>query len=152
MDSQAQYQTLANEYQALAEEALATPAKLQENTEKMKTINASMAGILDKTIAEMTSAGVSGTLAAQRDELIVKLQKIQRDYNGLLANTDKMETLRRIRGFQDDSWKRELRLYIIVFGILAGVLFLFLLFKKASQSVVTTNTAPMSAASTPAFM
>jgi hypothetical protein len=141
------YQTLANTYQSLADEALADPTKLQANVEKMKTLNAEMATILDKEIADMTSAGASGDIATLRDELIEKLRKIQKDYNGLLVNTDKLETLRRIRGFQEKDWKSELRLYIIFFGILAGILLLFLLFKR--QSMVSTNVAPTSATATP---
>lgn len=144
------YQTLANTYQSLADEALADPTKLQANVERMKTLNAEMATILDKEIADMTSAGASGDIATLRDDLIEKLRKIQKDYNGLLVNTDKLETLRRIRGFQEKDWKSELRLYIIFFGILAGVLLLFLLFKRAPrQSMVSTNVAPTSATATP---
>ena len=106
----AQYQSLAQQYQSLAEEALNNPAKLQSNTEKMKALNTRMASLLDGTITEMTSAGVTGDLARQRDALIEKLRRIQRDYNGLLVNTDKMETLRRIRGFQEENWKGKLKI------------------------------------------
>jgi hypothetical protein len=143
----AQYQSLAQQYQRLAEEALSDPTKLQPNTEKMKALNTRMATLLDGTITEMTSAGVTGDLARQRDALIEKLRRIQRDYNGLLVNTDKMETLRRIRGFQEEDWKGKLKLYIVFFAILAGIMFLVVLFKR--QRVDSTNIAPMSPTSTP---
>jgi hypothetical protein len=146
----AQYQTLAQQYQGLADEALRDPTKLQSNTEKMKILNTRMAGLLDSAIADMTSAGASGDLARQRDKLIEKLRRIQRDYNGLLVNTDKVQTLRRIRGFQEEDWKGKLQLYIIFFAILAGVMFLIVLFKR--QRVESANIAPMSAMSTPPLM
>ena len=146
----AQYQTLAQQYQGLADEALRDPTKLQSNTEKMKILNTRMAGLLDSAIADMTSAGASGDLARQRDKLIEKLRRIQRDYNGLLVNTDKVQTLRRIRGFQEEDWKGKLQLYIIFFAILAGVMFLIVLFKR--QRVESANIAPMSATSMPPLM
>lgn len=143
------FQTLAAQYEALANEALSNPAKMQGNIEKMKTINTEMAAILDSTIHEMTASGPSGDLTRQRDELIEKLVRIQRDYNGLLTNTDKLETLRRIRGFQETDWKSKLRIYIIALAVLAVVLALFVLFRR--QKTLSTAMAPMSATSTPAF-
>ena len=143
------FQTLAAQYEALANEALSNPAKMQGNIEKMKTINTEMAAMLDSTIHEMTASGPSGDLTRQRDELIEKLVRIQRDYNGLLTNTDKLETLRRIRGFQETDWKSKLRIYIIALAVLAVVLALFVLFRR--QKTLSTAMAPMSATSTPAF-
>lgn len=148
----AQYQSLATQYQKLADEALKTPSKLQQNTERMRVINTQMAKLLDSAIADMTAAGARGSLAKQRDELIEKLRRIQRDYNGLLANTDKIETLRRIRGFQEQDWKSTLKMYIVFFSILAGVMLLFVLFKRPTQTAESTNTAPISATSTPPLM
>ena len=144
---EAQYQSLAQQYQRLAEEALNDPTKVTSNTEKMKSLSIQMARLLDSAISDMTSGGARGDLATQRDALVEKLRRIQRDYNGLLVNTDKVETLRRIRGFQEEDWKGKLKLYIIFFAILAGVMFLFVLFKR--QRAESANIAPMSATSMP---
>jgi len=146
----AQYQSLAEQYQRLADEAIATPSKLQTNTEKMKVLNTQMAGLLNGAITDLTSSGANGELAKQRDALIEKLRRIQRDYNGLLVNTDKLQTLHRIRGFQEEDWKGKLKLYILFFALLAGVMFLVVLFKR--QKVDSTNIAPMSPTSTPPFI
>lgn len=143
----AQYQSLAEQYQSLADEALKDPTKLQTNTEKMKVLNTQMAKILDAAISDLTSGGARGDLATQRDALVEKLRRIQRDYNGLLANTDKIETLRRIRGFQEEDWKSKLKLYIIFFSILAVIMFLFVLFKR--QKTESINTAAISDSSMP---
>lgn len=145
MDSQ--YQILAERYQSLADEALRNPAKLQENTNTMRKLNQQMAGLLDNAITDLTASGARGDLASQRDELIEKLRRIQRDYNGLLVNTDKIQTLKRIRGFQEEDWKSKLKLYIIFFSILAGIMFLFVLFKR--QKTESINTAPISESSMP---
>lgn len=146
----AQYQRLAEQYQALADDAIANPSKLQANTEKMKELNLQMAQLLDSEIAGLTSAGARGELATQRDELVEKLRRIQKDYNGLLVNTDKMQTLRRIRGFQEEDWKGKLKLYIIFFSILAGIMLLLVLFKR--QKTESTNIAPISPTSMPPLM
>lgn len=143
------FQRLATEYERLADEALSDPTKMQTNVNRMKTINAQMASILDATIRDMTASGPSGDIARQRDELLQKLTRIQRDYNGLLVNTDKLETLRRIRGFEESDWKSQLRTYMIVLAVLAVVLVLFVLFRR--QKTLSTTMAPMSASSTPPF-
>lgn len=143
-----EFQRLSAEYQRLADESLSNPAKVQTNVEKMKDINMRMASILDRTIHEITM-GISGDVDRQRNELIQKLVRIQKDYNGLLVNTDKLETLRRIRGFQETDWKSDLRIYMIVLAVLAVVLFLFVFFRR--QKTFSSTVAPMSATSTPAL-
>jgi hypothetical protein len=143
-----EFQRLATEYQRLADESLADPTKMEANVEKMKTINASMASILDRTIQEMNT-GIASDVDRQRNELIQKLVRIQKDYNGLPENTDKLETLRRIRGFQETDWQSQLKTYIIVLAVLAVVLLLFVFFRR--QKVFSTMTAPTSAISTPAL-
>jgi hypothetical protein len=144
---ESQYRELAVQYQTLADEAINDPQKMEENVEKMKVINARMAEILDSTIHGMTESGMEGELGKQRDELIQKLVRIQRDYNGLLINTDTLETLRRIRGFEESDWKKKLNLYFLIFLALAVVFFFILLIRR--QKVVSTNTAPTSASSAP---
>lgn len=143
-----EFQRLAADYQRLANESLADPTKMEGNIEKMKTINARMASILDRTIQEMNT-GVSSDVDRQRNELIEKLVRIQKDYNGLLVNTDKLETLRRIRGFQETDWKSQLKIYMIVFAVLAVVLLVLIFVRR--QKVFSTMTAPTSAISTPAL-
>jgi len=143
------FKILADEYERLANEALANPAKMNVNIDRMKTINTQMASILDNTIHEMTASGPSGDITRQRDELIQKLVRIQRDYNGLLVNTDKLETLRRIRGFQESDWKSQLKIYMIVLAVLAVALALFVLFRR--QKTLSSAIAPTSPSSMPPF-
>lgn len=144
---ESQYRELALKYQTLADEGISNPQKMTENVEKMKVINARMAEILDSMIHGMAESGMEGELGKQRDELIQKLVRIQRDYNGLLVNTDTLETLRRIRGFEESGWKKTLNMYFIIFIVVAVLFFLLLLFRR--QKVVSTNTAPASASSAP---
>ena len=143
------FQALATQYETLANEALANPSKMQGNIEKMKAINTQMAAILDNAIRDMTATGPTSDLVTQRDELVKKLVRIQKDYNGLLVNTDKLETLRRIRGFQETDWKSKLNIYIIALAVLSVLLALFILFRR--QKTLSTAMAPMSATSTPTF-
>lgn len=144
---ESQYRELALQYQTLADDAISDPNKMHDNVEKMKVINARMAEILDATIHDLSQAGPEGEIEKQRDELIQKLVRIQKDYNGLLVNTDKLETLRRIRGFQESDWKKRLNLYFLIFVAIAVIFFFVLLFRR--QKVVSTNTAPTSATSAP---
>jgi hypothetical protein len=78
-------------------------------------------------------------------ELLNDLRQIQRDYNGLIKETDTLETLRRIRQQEDVSVKRELYWYLIVF-VFVAILFLgyLLFYGKRAATAPIANTVPSS--------
>jgi hypothetical protein len=149
----ARYTSLTSEYNKLAEDALATaaqPAKLNENVAKIIQVNTQISSVLDEMIGVLTLAKTSGSqLQIYRDELIQKLEKIQRDYNGLIRESDKLTTLRRIRAFEDDSWKRTLRWYLYAFLAVVVIVGMFLMFKRKSQNADMITATPTNAAAMP---
>jgi hypothetical protein len=82
---------------------------------------------------------------AELTELLADLRQIQRDYNGLIKETDTLETLRRIRQQEDVSIKRELYWYLIIFVFVAILLIAYLIFygKRAATAPIA-NTVPSS--------
>lgn len=72
---------------------------------------------MNNTLSEMLRLTEQTGRGASQDELIERIMEIQRDYNGLLVATDKLETLRRIRQQQDLVANGSLRIYGLGFLI-----------------------------------
>lgn len=142
------YNTLNQQYNTLVEDALSNPSKLNENVASLIQINTQISSTLDEMISILTLAKSSSSeLTKYRDELIQKLEKIQSDYNGLVRDSDKLTTLRKIRAFEDDSWKRTLRWYLFIFLAIVVVVGILLLFKKSTPQI--TAATPMNAITIP---
>jgi hypothetical protein len=141
------YEQEVARYNALVDDTLANPQKLDTNLAEIRAINQRLAHILDQMLTD--AHNTRGTPASLRDELIEKLHRIQRDYNGLLQNTDKLETLRRIRKGETENWWGSLSIYLISFLVLAVITIFVVMFKR--QKVVAIPTAPISATASPSF-
>lgn len=103
---------------------------------------------ISKTLEEMIGVlaqvkrDESGNIEQYRNQLIEKLQRIQKEYNGLVRSTDKLETLRRIR--QDQKDPSVVRRYLYFF--FAVVFFVFVLLFVFSQKKPTAAATPSNAA------
>ena len=89
-DAEAEYRRRKAVYDNLVEHALATNDA--SNVEAIAEAKKAMAESLSKMLELSTKSGTEN----QQQELIRRIMEIQRDYNGLLSATDKLETLRRI--------------------------------------------------------
>jgi hypothetical protein len=141
-DPKAHYTQLNAEYMRLIDETIASPSRAQENLPKITALASQIATALDEMTKQLAMApSPSSTLEAERDELLRRLRKIQMDYNGLLQNTDKLETLRRIRSYQDNSWRGSFNAYLIAFLVLALLLVLVVLGMsyRANSAIIPTN-------------
>jgi hypothetical protein len=148
-DYKAHYRMLNAEYVQLIQDILANPASAQQKIPRVTTLAGQIATVLDEAAKEMALIpNPPNDLAAERDELVKRLQQIQRDYSGLLQNTDKIETLRRIRSYQDESWRPSFAFHLIAFFVLAVTLFLVILFVRQREN---TAMSPTSAAISPTF-
>lgn len=142
------YTKLINQYNTLVDQTLANPNKVNENVTKIIQVNTQISSVLDEMIGVLTLAKTSSSqMTSYRDELIQKLEKIQSDYNGLVRDSDKLTTLRKIRAFEDESWKRTLRMYLFLFLGLVVLLGVVIVFKR--QKADTTAATPMSATAIP---
>jgi hypothetical protein len=145
-DLSARLATLRTQYTTLATQATTTPAQVPTLLPQIQTINQQIAAVLDQMIAQLQHARQGPNSEAYRNELTATLARIQMDYNGLKTNTDALQTLRRIRSFQDTSWQPTLNLYLALFCIFTIVLVLVMLFRRQ-----TKESTPATIASPPAM-
>ena len=144
----AKYERQRAEYDSLVNFAVATGEVGQ--IPKIKELNAGLAKTLNAMIEKLTFLKKdSPDIKVERDELVRKLGRIQSDYNGLLVNTDELETLRRIRQQESAEGNRWLYWYIFAFLILCLILLLYLMFHGKSEATATIASAvPMTPALT----
>jgi hypothetical protein len=86
---------------------------------------------MSDTLSEMLELSESTNRNDQQEELIRRIMEIQRDYNGLLVSTDKLETLRKIRQFQDSRADVNLKIYGL--GFLVASLALVILLSRTRE-------------------
>lgn len=140
----AEYTKLETDYQALVTQALADSSKLPTILPQIQSINQQMAGVLDKMLTELQYARDGPNSDAYRTQLVETLARIQSDYNGLKTNTDALQTLKRIRSFQDTSWQSSLTIYIGLFLLFAVVLVAVMVFRhQTSESTIAPSTSPI---------
>jgi hypothetical protein len=149
-DLNAQYETLKRQYDTLVAQTLAEPARLSTTLPQIQSINQQMSTLLDQMLTQLQYARNGPNSDAYRDQLAETLARIQMDYNGLKTNTDALQTLRRIRSFQDTSWQSSLNLYLALFLIFAIVLVLVMLFRR--QTKASTPAPSASPAAIPTLM
>lgn len=136
----AAYTRKINEYDETIKSALERRDTTQ--VEKVKQLNAELSKLLEKMIETMTFLKKdTPRLEKERDELVKKLRRIQMDYNGLLVNTDALETLRRIREQEGGMAKRDLYRYLAFFFVVAIGIVLMMLFVKGQSRMKSTETS-----------
>jgi hypothetical protein len=91
----------------------------------------------------------TGSLRIARDELTMKLTRIQRDYSDLNKQTDRIETLRRIRQYEQVVADRSMYLYLGIFLAFCLLLLLVILIKGYFQKKLAMTPMPMAASITP---
>lgn len=142
--------TLFDEYSQLVTTTLENPSQVNTNIEQIKAKNVQIAAMLDEMIRQSSMSGTTDpSVENARADLIQKLNRIQTDYNGLIQNTDKLETLRRIRSFKQDSSQSELQVYLFAFLFLGLIVIVVLMFKR--QNVDTAATIPSNPTTMAAF-
>jgi len=108
---------------------------------KLREVNVAISKTLHEMIEMLTFLKKeTPSLKQERDELLVKLRRIQRDYNGLVTNTDELETLRRIRAEESDQGKRELSWYLLLFLLASFCLmvYVFLYGRKEATAAIAS--------------
>jgi hypothetical protein len=136
----AKYQSQSSEYDKLVESAVASRDISQ--IPKIKELNAALAKTLNAMIEKLTFLKKdSPNLKLERDVLVQRLGRIQYEYSGLLANTDKLETLRRIRQQESVEGDRWLYWYISAFLLLSLILILYLVFYGKSEATAAIASA-----------
>lgn len=108
-------------------------------------MNVALSNRLDTMLSLLASMKNSYSAEDELNSLLFELRQIQRDYNGLIKETDTLATLRRIRQQEDVSIKRELYWYLIIFVFVAILFIGYLIFygKRAATAPIA-NTVPSS--------
>jgi len=143
----ARYMHLMSQYEGHVNEAVKS-GNIQSHVEALKALNQQIADVLDQMIA-ITAKAKESHATLYRDDLMQKLDRIQKDYNGLAQSTDQLETLKRIRRDQATTADPFFWTYFWSFVGLCIAVLLFLFFKKDIQSSVTVMSTPKMAAATP---
>ena len=126
-DLESTYQT---QY-ALYEEAIASP---NPDAAKIKQLNIQIAKTLNAMIETLTNVNKeTASIKVYRDELIQRLRQIQWEYNGLIQNTDNLETLRRIR--ESEQKKADGSFYIYFYGFVAACIALVIAILMKQESL-----------------
>lgn len=141
------YERQLKEYDDAINEAISTQDS--SKIESLKQMNMALSKTLNDMIEKLTFLKKeTPELVRYRDELVTRLRQIQMDYNGLLVNTDKLETLRRIRQQESGEAKRELYWYMIFFLVVSISMMLYLVFmtQRKDMTAMSANSPPMTAA------
>jgi hypothetical protein len=106
-----EFQTRKRIYESLVADAIA-----RNDTSKIDAIAAAKHAMGESLSKMLELSSRSGT-ESQQQELIRRIMEIQRDYNGLLVSTDKLETLRRIHQQMDATQGTGLKLFGVLFVV-----------------------------------
>jgi len=141
------YERQVNEYDTLVESAITTNDAAQVT--KLRTLNQAISKTLNEMIEKLTFLKKeTPILAKERDELIARLRQIQMDYNGLIVNTDQLETLRRIRQQESTEANRQLYMFFAFFLIVCLLMVVYLAFMthKNDTTAPSASMPPTTAA------
>jgi len=143
----AKYATQLDQYNTLSSQAI--QAEDTSQIPKLREMNIAIAGTLNEMIEKLTFLkDNTPDIKEERNKLIQKLGQIQRDYSGLIAATDTLETLRRIRQQATYDADYQLRLYLMFFLLLALCIVFYVMFiaQKKDTTAPSAMTPPMMAA------
>jgi Tfp pilus assembly protein PilN len=139
-ETKKRYAEQLREYDRIIEDAIRTQDVA--SIPKIRELNVALGKTLNKMIEDVTFLKKeTPDIEQQRNELIQRLGRIQRDYNGLKANTDQLETLRRIRKEQNRESDSELYMYLLIFLVVALCIVVLVLFMSGRQTKAATATS-----------
>jgi DNA repair exonuclease SbcCD ATPase subunit len=143
------YETQIKDYESLVKQSVDVGDVSQ--LPKLREMNTAIGKTLNDMIEQLTFLKKdTPKLKQERDELINRLRRIQQDYNGLLVNTDKLETLRRIRQQENGEAEQQMRMFLFFFLAVCLAIFLYLLI--ATQRKDTTAPRASMPPTTAAFV
>ena len=122
------------------------------NVDAIKAKNLELSSILNGMLDELAKVkDDAGHIEKVRDDLVAKLVKVQNDYNVLVNQKDKVETLKTLRVHEDERFYATFYWYGI--GLLiVSVLFFFVLMAKGGYRAPTMPTMMMSPITTAPFI
>ena len=141
------YEKQMEQYETLMKQSL--DASDISQIPKLRDMNTSLAKTLNEMIQQATFLKKdTPSLKKERDELIERLRQIQKEYNGLIVNTDQLETLRRIRQQENAEATRMLHMYLFFFLALCMAVLVYVLFmtQRKDTTAPSASIPPTTAA------
>lgn len=136
----ADYDAKSAEYSRLIDTAVTSGST--SSMDQIRQLNVELSSLLEQMIS--VSDPQRRSMPLVRDELVERLRRIQLDYNGLLQNTDDLETLRRIRAQEEGGfWS----VFYVHLGFLAAAfvaVVAVLIYTRRATTTETTMSPAMS--------
>jgi hypothetical protein len=144
-----QFEAKQKEYNALLRSVATATDPPTADIDKLRSLNRELASLIEQIVQTLKSSQ-SAEMERVSRELADTLVWVEKQYGVLSADSDKAETLRRIREFEEVRADNSVSLYMIILIGLAVALLVTMLFSQRVSA--TTAMPPASPASTANFM
>jgi hypothetical protein len=138
-----QFDDKYTQYLTLARTVTIAANPTDQQIAQLRSLNREVFTLLERLIRE---AGNSQTAEMRRvnDNLTATLHRIERQYNDLAAKSDKAETLRRIREFEELKADSSVNIYMVLLLIFAVAVLIVMIFSSywASTANAMAATSP----------
>ena len=146
----AQYNRLQREYRTMVSQArtLREATALRSAVNNIQAKNREIQSTIDQILRAIASTKTTSTASLERERVRLqkRLHQIQEDYNQLLTNNDKLETLKRIRAYEESKVDTKIQLYLMAFIAAVVLLFIVIFAFGYRRKSATAPTPPMSSA------
>lgn len=143
------YDELKKEYESKYLEytqIVGSPSPTDAQIERLRVLNREISQLLQQMIA-VTDTNQTEVLNQRYSELSQVLNRIERDHEVLSQNSDRLETLRRIREFEEVRTNGTVNIFAVLLLVAALALLIVMIFSAYSTNAVTIS-APTSPAIT----
>jgi hypothetical protein len=141
-----QFDTKKAAYDALVISASRSTAPTDEDINQLRNMNRELFTILEQTIQALSTFQTDDIASVNR-ELTATLTDLERQYSILSENSDKVETLRRIREFEETKKGGNVGIYMIALLVMAlAVLVIMVFFQRTNAPATPATTSPPSMA------
>lgn len=141
-----QFDTKKAAYDALIASASRSTSPTDEDINQLRTMNRELFALLEQAIQAL-STFQTDDIASLNRELSATLNDIERQYGILSANADKVETLRRIREFEEVKKGGNVSIYMIALLVMAlAVLVIMVFFQRTNAPATPATMSPPSMA------
>ena len=140
----AQFDVKKAEYDALIARLSTSTNPTAEDITRLRTLNRETFQLLERTIQALTTSQVANMTAVNR-ELADALAKIERQYNILVENSDRLEALKRIREHEQVKADGSVNFFMMFLLIIALALLVIMVFSsyRTSPTSPIAPTSPM---------
>lgn len=138
-----QFDTKYTEYLAMARTVTIAANPTDQQITRLRNLNREVYSLLERLL-QASATSQTAEMKRVNQNLAETLHRIERQYNDLAAKSDKAETLRRIREFEELKADSSVNIYMVLLLIFAVALLIIMVF-----SSYLTSTANATAATSP---